>query len=232
MNLQSAYASKLFLDFRAIHPGNYRALQRFWEQHEADINQLSLEERFVIWCYYANALYGLSLSDKHLELADRILEYSIIHDIPYVDNIDIYTFMLFQKAVSHLRLSQWDKAIRISGQLLRIDPHRPEHLRLLHRCLLAKRPRRIQHLFVLALMLLLLTAACTIGQIFVIESFYPRLREAMLWLQLFAFGGSVVLVGLGTVLHHVYAKRRSRSMLETAVRCQKQDKEEPFGVAN
>lgn len=222
MSLSSTHSSKLFQDFRAIHPGNYRSLVHFYQQHEMEIDDLPMQEQFVIWCYYANALYGIGGGEEHIQLVNKILEYSIVYNIQYVDGIDIYAFMLYQKAISHLRISEWDKAVRIATQLLRIDPHQPQHFRLLRRCLLAKRPRWVKHLLATSLALLIVAAASTIGQIFVIEAFYPALKDAMWWVQILSFGLGTLFIGLAALGQQLYVSRRSRSLLQTAIHCQRE----------
>lgn len=219
MNLQHTQASPLFQDFRAIHPANYRSLVRFYERNEANIEELSTEEQFVIWCYYANALHGLGGGAKHLELVDKILEYSIIHNFQYVDGVDIYSFFLYQKAVSLLRRSEWDKAVRIATQLLRINPDEPQHIRLLRRCLLAKRPLWVKYMMGVAVSMFLVCAVCTVGQIFVVEAFYPQIQNAIWWAQILSFGTAVNMAAAAGLGHQFYAKRRAQSIWETAIHC-------------
>ena len=208
-------SSKFFQDFRAIHPTNYSQLVRFYEQNEPALMDLSEREYFIILCYYTNALFNLSEYTLHLSYAQKVLEYSMYYNMEKVDNVDIYTFTLHQKAVSHFHTQEIACTKRILEQLIRMDAARSVYLNLLKRCMLAERPRWIAHMMSCGLSSLILTAVCILVQTFVVEPFYAQYANMGLAIQFTLLSAGGVLV-LGAVLGHYYTVNRYLKKIEKA----------------
>lgn len=140
MSIQYSEQSRIFRDFRSIPYSDYYYLIRFYEQNNEDIYFLPLDEGMIMSYYYANALFETQEYKLHIQIANELLEQSIIHNIRYIDGEDVYMTVLYKKANAHLRLGQLDTAKRLSTQLLRLEPQQLHYQALLRECFLTCRP--------------------------------------------------------------------------------------------
>ena len=79
---QSTYHSKEYRDFRAIEPGDWRGVVRFYEKNEAAIRGLDFEEYFELLLAYTDALSEIGAWQKHLLMADVVIEISVMENLP------------------------------------------------------------------------------------------------------------------------------------------------------
>ncbi|MGH1334873.1 MAG: hypothetical protein ACRBFS_02020 [Aureispira sp.] len=140
MSIKYSEQSRIFRDFRSIPYSDYYYLIRFYEQNNKDIDFLPLDEGMIMSYYYANALFETQEYELYLQIANELLEQSIIHNIRYIDGEDVYMTVLYKKASAHLKLDQIETAQRLSTQLLRLEPEQFHYQALLRQCFLVRRP--------------------------------------------------------------------------------------------
>ncbi len=130
------HPSKVFNDFKAIDHRDAKAVVRFYHQNKANIYELRSYEAFVLQLYYASALHNLGEYEKHLDEADHIIYLSIDHNIQYYQGEDIYQKMLFEKAKSYFFLEDFEKAIHIYLELIKMRPKNKRYVTALKEVLL------------------------------------------------------------------------------------------------
>jgi hypothetical protein len=184
MSIQFSYPSDLFDRFRNIHESDVYGVIRFYENHIDELYFIPFEERFIMLCYYSNALFAAEEHQKYLETAKKILEASIIERIQYVDGHDIYVHTLYQKAESHIRLRELNEAAKISRQLLTIAPTgKKKWFAQLRKALLLQRPLWVRKAFGLGMFATISWITTTFLSILVLEPFYPGINSLAIILQ-------------------------------------------------
>lgn len=208
MSIQFSYHSDLFDRFRNIHESDVYGVIRFYENHESDLDFMPFEERFIMRCYYSNALFAADESRKHLEHAQEILEDSIIGGIQYVDGHDVYLHTLQQKVESHIRLKEWSEAIKISKQLLSIAPQsRKKSISQMKRALLLQRPLWVRKAFGWGMLAMMAWTGFEVLQVLVLEPFYPIMSMVVETVQ-FAVLPFAALIGAVAVFGHYFFVER------------------------
>ena len=145
---------------------------RFYEEREADIQQLEFGEYFELLHAYATALFEIGSYRKHLLMADVVIEISILQNIHEFKGKDVYCNMLFKKAASHFNLLEYDQAEHILRELIKINPNDLDTVAFLKKCLRRQRPRYVKTSRAIAVLLFLLTAVTIALDILVIRHFY------------------------------------------------------------
>lgn len=162
MSIKYSEQSRIFRDFRSIPYSDYYYLIRFYEQNNKDIGFLPLEEGMIMSYYYANALFETQEYELHIQVANDLLEQSIIHNIRYIDGEDVYMTVLYKKANAHLQLEQLDIAQRLATQLLRLEPQQFHYQALLRQCFLVRRPYWLRPTLTISAVATLMGAFATI----------------------------------------------------------------------
>lgn len=211
MGIGFTYQSELFKNFRDIHNNDVYALIRFFERHEQEMNILNVEERFIVLCYYTNALFAAENYRKHLEYAKLLLERSIIEDIQFVDGFDVYLHTLQQKTCSHLALKEFDEAVNIAKQLLRLAPKDKKAKLLLRKVLLSRRPTWVLKAFAIAVAAGGLWTGIEILRLMVFEPFYPAVDQGLAILQIAALLAALGSLVLAFASQYFYVGREIRN---------------------
>ncbi len=161
---------KLYRQFFDIATQDIHAQIRFYESHERELSLLSVEQRFTLLCYYANALFAAEDYQRYLYYAPQVLETSIVEDIQYIDGCDVYLHTLHLKSLAHLRLKSFADAAQTASQLLAIEPQNKQYRRLFRQILLLQLPLFVRQAFAFALSSIILW---TLFEIFRTLSFEP-----------------------------------------------------------
>lgn len=204
---QSKYRSKLYRDYRAIEPGEWRKLVHFYEENEAEIRSLDFDEYFELMNAYTNALFEIGSWQKHLLMADAVIEASIQENIGEFQGEDVFQQMLFRKAASCYQLYEPERTEYILRELLRINPMHADASLFLKKCLRTLRPWLVRQTRALAVVLFFLAAATILLELFVVRNFYEHLTRTVqfLWWGILALG-ALVLAG-GELLHYLRCDR-------------------------
>lgn len=168
-------AGAIYEQFQSIKDNDNYVLIHFFESHESELYWMNNEQRFMMLCYYTNALAAAEQFDKHIYYANQLIEDSIIHDFHYVDGVDVYLYTLYQKAKSHLALKQLDKAIYIGKELLKIAPGNKQYRKLLYQALMMQRPEWVRKNLALSVLGLGIWTVVEICQLLWIELFLSEL---------------------------------------------------------
>ena len=174
MSFQSkTYRSSLFQSFKAIDAGEFRQVMRYYERNEKAILQLDFEEYFEMLVAYTTALFETSEYQKHILMADVVIETSIIENISIVNGHEIFKSTLFRKAASHYNLFEYEKAIHVLRELLKIEPNNQDNARFLEQCLREHKPQIARHSRAIAILLFLLAALTISIEVLIVRNFYP-----------------------------------------------------------
>lgn len=193
--LQPTYHSKLYRDFKSIDGASYRDIIHFFERKEEDIRQLDFEEYFELLYIYVNSLFEVGAYQKHLVMADEVIEAAICHNIQWYKNEDIFQKALFRKAASLYNSSEFGHAEYILRELIRIDPEYRDAVSFLKKCIRAGNIRSLQVFRAAGVFLFLVSAAVICAEVLLVRPFYTLHAPAVELLRNALFGagcGSLV----------------------------------------
>ena len=173
MQLQSKYRSKIYRDFRAIEATEWRAIVRYYESCEKEIRELEFDEYFEIMDAYTNALFEVGSYQKHLLMADAVIEASVMNNIKFLNGEDVFHRTLFKKAASCFHLHDLEQCDYILREILRIDPRDAHAAMFLKKCLRQMRPALVRQSRAAAVFLFLLSALVICLEILIVRPFYP-----------------------------------------------------------
>lgn len=118
----TTYTSTAYQAFFAIDKGEFREKIRFIHKYKEAIRKMPLSEYVDVMDTFAEALFETGKFDRHIEVADELIELAIMQNIRIVHDRDLYFETLFQKAASLYNLDRIHDAIHILQELLRINP--------------------------------------------------------------------------------------------------------------
>lgn len=190
------YKNDVYQAFKALEKASYREIVYYYETNKYKIQNLDIEPHFEILTAYAIALFELGMYRRYVEIADEILEQSIIFNIFEVDQEDIFSSTLFRKAAAHYNLLERDKAEMLIIQLLNIHPYNQDARSFYGRIMTSKK-KYSAYSRALSVVFLLSSAFCIAIELLVIRPFYADLIPILEVVRncLFALGLSVYLFG-------------------------------------
>lgn len=212
--LQPTYHSKLYRDFRSIDAAAWRDIIHFFERRETDIRALDFDEYFELLYTYVNALFEVGAYQKHLVMADEIIETAISHNIHTYKQEDIFKKSLFRKAASLYNTSDYHHAEHILRELVRMDPDYRDAVLFLKKCLRSVHFRSLQ-VFRAAGIFLFLTAAVVISvEVLFVRPFYAVHAGWVEVLRIVLFLAGFVALALGELWHRWVAHLRAEAFVE------------------
>ncbi len=196
-------STKLYRDFKEIDGSEYHTIIRFYEAKKSEISHLNFEWYFDILVDYTNALFEVGAYAKQITTAQQIIQLSIEHNIQFYKGEDIYFKCLYQKAAAHFNLLEYDAAIHILKELIKIAPYHGLSILFLKKCLNRAQPNYIKIARAVSIVLFLGTAIITAIEVISIRPFSPMYTAIFEQIRLTTLGlGILVLVG--TFLYHRY----------------------------
>ncbi len=216
MNQPQTYYSPLYRNFRAIEAGEFRKLVYFYERNEKEISKLEFAEYFELLVTYTNALFEIAAHQKHLLMADVVIELSFMENITEIGGQEIFQATLFQKAASYYNLFDFPKAIYVLSELIKINPNDPEVAEFLERCLRKNRPQLIRHTRALSIFVFLTSALIICIEALVIRNFFTEYTSIFELTRnsLFVLG-FVILIG-GEFIQRFKAKKDVLNLIDSA----------------
>lgn len=192
----TTYRSKIYRDFRNINPAEYGAVVRFYERNESAIAALDFDEYVELLLSYTHALFELGLYNKHLRMADVVIELSIVENLITFNSEEIYENTLFRKAASYFYLQQYDKAEYIMKELIKINPNDKMNSYFLERCLLKKNPKTQQAIHAFSIVLLLSAAILICVEMLIVRPLFASWANILETTRniLFGIGGLALAV--------------------------------------
>jgi len=198
---QSTYHSKIYRDFKEIESTSYRQIIHFFEEKEEEIMRLEFDEYLELLVAYVDALFEVGAYYKHLLMVDLIIESSIVNNIQYWNEKDLFQRMLFRKAASLYNTYEYQKADYILRELIRIDPYDRDNSRFLKKCLRQKLPYFVRTARAGSVLLFLLTAVVIFVEVLLIRPFFRPFSGSVEMTRFALFSlGCLMLLG-GDLMH-------------------------------
>lgn len=193
--------SQLYRQLRDVDPRDSQRIIRMYEEQEREIGRLDIEEHFDLTVYYADALFSTGAYRQHLMMVDLVIQASIVHNLTSIEGVegDVFEHLLFRKAVSSYRLRDYEQAVHVARELVRINPGREMYVRFL-RIIFFRRQKNVLQLGRGGFIFCVLVAAALVTlQLLLIRPFFPGWVEDVQLLigSVFVLG---VLVLLGSYL--------------------------------
>ncbi len=201
MQLQSKYRSKIYRDFRAIEPSEWRTVVRFYEAYEKEIRGLDFDEFFEMMVAYTTALFEIGAYEKHLLMADAVIEASVMNNVKFFNGEDVFHQTLFKKAASHFHTYDLEKADYILREILRIDPCDEDAALFLKKCLRKMRPALVRQSRAAGMFCFLLSALIVCFEMLIVRSFYPMYAGIFEASRNTTFFTGIAAIAAGDVLH-------------------------------
>lgn len=201
MQLQPKYRSKIYGDFQTIPATEWRTVVRYYESCEEQIRELDFAEYFVILMAYTNALFETGAYQKHLLMADVLIETSVMNDVELFRGEDVFRYALFRKASSYFFLHELDKCEYILRELLRINPYDQPAALLLKKCLRKKHPAFVAQARAAAIFLFLLSAFIICLEVLIVRPFYPAFDQPVEMSRNFVFLLGILALVSGDLIH-------------------------------
>ena len=215
MNQPHVYYSQLYRNFRNIEPGEYRKVVHFYERHEKEILQLEFEEYFELLVAYTQALFEIEAHQKHLLMADIVIEIAFAENITMLGGQEIFKHTLFQKAVSYYHLLDYKKAIHVLSELIKINPNYEDATFFMARCLRKKRLKFVRNTRAVAIFLFLATALIISIEVLFVRNFSPDWVSLVESTRNVAFVlGFFILIG-GELVHWLRARREVSKLVNS-----------------
>jgi tetratricopeptide (TPR) repeat protein len=197
--------SKVYQSFEMIDHTSHQTVIRFFEDHEQEIRSLDFDEYFDILVTYVHALFQAGAYQKHVQMANVVIEASMINNLNVYQGINLFEKTLFQKAASLYHLHRYKDSIHILTELIKINPLDPSYRAFLVRNEIQHKPRYFQSIQGLAIALFLTTILLIGLHTFYIEPFQPDHLDLTLRLRNSCFFGALgILVG-SDGLHRIHA---------------------------
>ena len=168
-----AYHSRLYRDFRAISPQSPHSRVRFFEEHEAGIRQLEDDEQFELLCAYADALFHTGAYAKFKLIADELIACCLDQYLPDSQGKDLFQVCIFRKGLACYFLMEYEQAVHLFQELIRIDPGNKVAEKALRRTYYRIKPGPVLHARALSVLLLFAAALVTALELIFIRHFRP-----------------------------------------------------------
>ncbi len=200
-------STKLYRDFKEIEEGAYHTIIRFYEAKIALITRLNFDLYFDILVDYTNALFEIGAYTKHINTVQQVIQLSIEHNIQFYRGEDIYFKSLYQKAAAHYNLLEYETAIHILKELIKIAPYHGLSILFLKKCKYRSQPTYIKIARATSIVLFLGAAIITAIEVMIIHPFSP-IYTAVFEQFRFATLGLGIFVLIGVFLYHRYQMNR------------------------
>ena len=206
MNQPHVYYSQLYRNFRAIEPVEYRKVVYFYERHESEIKLLDFPEYFELLNAYTKALFEIEAHQKHLMMADIVIELSFEENIVEINGQEIFQATLFRKAASFYQLQEFPKAIYILNELIKIDPEDIQVAHFLELCLRKSHPKLIRSTRAIAIFIFLATAFVISIEALFVRPFFPDWILFVEKIRNMSFILGIFILGIGEFIHFLKAR--------------------------
>jgi len=205
-----ARRSSVYLNFKEIDSQEYRTIVHFYEEYEADIQLLTVEEYFEMSVAYSTALFEVGAYNSFLAGCDDVIESVIYFNINEFEGENIYHSLLFRKAVALYHMMKYTESEKILRALDRMKPKDKAIFSFLKKCLRAQPPKIVRRARIVSVVLFLITASIIAIEIFVINKFFPTLSIETEYLRNVIFVvGWTILASSGFYLRYL-ANRKAK----------------------
>ena len=181
----------------SIDAGEYKQKIRFVSMHRQDLRALPLLEYVHVMDGYAEALFEMGNYERHLRIADHIIELSIVNNIIDIGDKDIYFETLFQKAASYYNLNKTDEAIHILVELLKMKPRNESCRLFLINCFVRQQSKVLNLIRRISIVAIMASAMIIAVELLLIRTVFPDMTQYFEPMRntLFIAGASSLIVG-------------------------------------
>lgn len=209
----STYYSRIYRDFRGLEAGDFLGVVRFFEYHEEQILQLTFDEYFEILMGYCDALFEIGAYQKHVLMADVVVELTIKHNIHSFEGLDIFRHFLFRKAAALYNLFEGESAEHILRELLKMDNSDQEAVYLYAKCRQRRYPLLIRQFRAVSILLFLLTAGIVALEVLLVVPFYAQYADSLEAVRTATFTSAIFAVFSGNAVVAFLAQRDARKLI-------------------
>lgn len=211
---RSTYHSNIYREFRSLDISEWRTVVRFYELYEDKIEGLEFEESFDMLLAYADALFEIGDYERHLRVADQVLEVSVMNNIKFFNGEDVFQKTLFKKAASNYSLYEFEKCDYLLRELLRIDPYDSDGALFLKKCLRDMRSSLVKKTRAASVLLLIISAIIICFELLAVHSFYPEWAGVVAFLRNVILGLTVLVLLGGELYHRLRSYREVDNFVE------------------
>lgn len=167
--LRSLYNKYLYLDDNA-----YYDKKRFFEQNEADIQNMKLSDVLWIESGYLQALFMTNDYGKFCKRSQDFLEKLIFHNISYFNEEQIFEKILHQRAAAYYQLKDYEKSIHNAKELLKINPERKDTSKILFYAMRSSHVKTLKTVKAGFMVFFIFSGILLMFHQIVVLSFFPR----------------------------------------------------------
>lgn len=212
----SVYYSPIYRRFKSFDANAYRAVVHFYEKNEDEISRLDFEEYFDFLVTYTNALFHSGEYQKHLLMADVVIETSFEQNVLFFQEDDILQKTLLQKASSHYHLMDFKKSVYVLSELIKLNPSDKNTVKLLQKCFWFDYPSYIQPIRGFAIASFLLGALLIAVHLLVFKSFFPDFEENIILFRNIVLTSGFGALAIGHGIHASVTWTKCRLMFKKA----------------
>lgn len=213
----TTYDSKVFLEFSRLDEENAPSVVHFFEQHQEEVLTMNFEERFIMLLTYANALYDVNSFEKHIIVADDIIELSIVHNIQFFNGEDIFLKTLFKKAKSYFQLHHYKKAEHVCRELVKLIPNHQPYSQLLRKSMIRQRPVLVKKMLATGVFLYLLSVVLIVINLLLVKPFSGPVLGMMVGFHKVVFMLGIGCLLSGVAIHHIGVYNHIRKFKRNAL---------------
>jgi tetratricopeptide (TPR) repeat protein len=194
--------SRLYQQFKAIEPTDFRRIVSFFAQNKKHIFKLDGEEYAEILWIYSKALFEMEDYKQCVQVSDALIEYVMEHNILTIHGIRLFETLLFQKGAAFMNEYQFDKAVYILEELIKITPEDLNVAFLLQKAMHGAKPNLIRRCRATAIILWLITAFLVIMERLLIQNFYKPYQKMFMYGYWATFCMAILVWSSGYLFQH------------------------------
>jgi hypothetical protein len=214
LHRKTTYQSEVFQDFERLGKRNYHEIIRFCERNRDAMEALNFEEFFIMKLAYCEALFAMENYEKHISVANNVIELSIFNNVHLFQGEDIYQKTLFQKAQAHKALNHVSDAIHITKELLKMNVNCKEYQVFLKFCYTKDGTLFLENLRGYGVLMFFIAAGLFVLNILIVEPFHPHKIFFFNVLSLIILVLGTILLTCGLTVHHWQAKKKFRDFIQ------------------
>ncbi len=207
--------SSLYSAFKSIDGHNeYREIIRFVRYHEKDISLLEFSEYFDLMVTFCDALFEVGNYQRFLFYVDDLIESSIFNSIKIYKGENIFQKLLFRKAAAHYQLNNYNKAIYIIKELIKINPKDQLNQRFLFKCYRKNMPIQKKLNRSIAILLFLIVGLITGFELLIVRHFFNDYVFLFEWTRNILFLSGLLILIFGDGWHYLQIKMKIRRFVQ------------------
>lgn len=166
--------SPIYRGFRLLEENAFRAKVHYFEKHETAIRQLDFDDFFEILLAYSQALHHSENYFRHLTITDEIINISLSQNIISFQGEDVLQSALAEKSKSLFKINDFDAAIYVTTENLKLNPFDDANIVFLRKCFWAKIPSYLPKMKALSIASFLLCALVIAIEFIVIRTLFEQ----------------------------------------------------------